>query len=299
MSKLRRPWGSMFVLAVAPAVALAAACGPPNVAGVYPGQGAGGSGGSGGSGANAGNAGSPGTAADGAPAADGLAPFDGGACIDNARIEPPGGPAGGSFSGSGLNGTVCTGGALAYLQSTPAAGGGAPQIALYIDNVDTGAPGDRIRFADPADALAGEVHIDIGLGAASSGTYDDTQTCGSVVLIADLPLPSTVTCATDAAVSSDSDCPPGCASTGSFSGPACAPIEPTTTYAATASSDCVGDSTTPEGSWTLTLTSVTPELPDAGSDGPSYYQVHGNLSATLTGQAADAGSATVALVLSF
>ncbi len=180
----------MFVLAVAPAVALAAACGPPNVAGVYPGQGAGGSGESG-SGGSGGNAGSPGTAADGAPAADGLAPFDGGACIDNARIEPPGGPAGGSFSGSGLNGTVCTGGALAYMQSTPAAGGGAFFRSRSTSTTSTpGAPGDPdFRFADPADALAGEVHIDIGLGAASSGTYDDTQTCGSVVLIADLLSP--------------------------------------------------------------------------------------------------------------
>jgi hypothetical protein len=292
MSKLRRPWESMLVLVIVPTVALAAACGPPAVAGFQP------SGGSGGSG-NGGNGGSPGTSGDGGPSNDGLAPFDGGACVDDAGLAPPGGPAGGSFSGSGLSGAVCTGGALAYLQSTPSSDGGAPQVALYIDNVDTGAPGDRIRFVDPADALAGEVHVDIGLGAASSGTYDDTQTCGSVVLIADLPVPSAVSCATDAAVSSDSDCPPGCASTGSFTGPACAPIEPMTTYAATASSDCVGDSTTPAGSWTLTLTSVLPDPQNGGSDGTSYYQVHGNLSATLTGQAADAGSATVALVLSF
>jgi hypothetical protein len=284
----------MFVLAVLPTVALAAACGPPAAAGFRPSQGNGGSGGSG----SGGNGGSPG-AADAAPTADGLAPFDGGACVDNAGIAPPGGPAGGSFSGSGLNGVVCTGGALAYMQSTPAADGGAPQIALYIDNVDTGAPGDRIRFQNPANALAGEVHVDIGLGAASSGTYDDTQTCGSVVLIADQPVPSTVDCATDAAVSSDSDCPPGCASTGSFSGPACVPFEPMTTYAATASSDCVGDSTTPAGTWTLTLTSVIPDPQNGASDDTSYYQVHGNLSATLAGQAADAGSATVALVLSF
>jgi hypothetical protein len=298
MSKLRRPWGSMFVLAVVPTVALAAACGPPAAAGFQPSTGSGGSGGSG-NGGNSGNSGSPGTTADAAPTADGLAPFDGGTCVDDAGIAPPGGPASGSFSGSGLNGAVCSGGALAYMQSTPAPDGGAPQISLYIDNVDTGSPGDRIRFADPADALAGEVHVDIGLGAASSGTYDDTQTCGSVVLIADLPVPSTVSCATDAAVSSDADCPPGCASTGSFSGPACAPIEPMTTYAATASSDCVGDTTTPAGSWTLTLTSVVPAPQNGGSDGTLYYQVHGNLSATLAGQAADAGSATVALVLSF
>jgi hypothetical protein len=285
----------MFVLVVVPAVALAAACGPPAVAAFQPSQGSGGTGGIG----NGGNGRSPGTSADGGPTADGLAPFDGDPCVDDAGIAPPGGPAGGSFSGSGLNGAVCTGGALAYLQSTAAVDGGAPQIALYIDNVDTGASGDRIRFTDPADALAGEVHVDIGLGAASSGTYDDTQTCGSVVLNADLPVPSTVNCATDAAVSSDSDCPPGCAATGSFSGPACAPIEPMTIYAATASSDCVGDSTTPEGSWTLTLTSVIPDSQNGGSDGTSYYQVHGNLSATLVGLAADAGSATVALVLSF
>jgi hypothetical protein len=292
MSKPRRPWGSVFVLAVVPTVALAAACGPPAAAGFRPGQ-------DGGGGGNGGNGGSPGTPADDAATADGLAPFDGGACVDNVGLQPYARAASGSFSGSGLNGVVCAGGAFAYIQSTPAADGGAPQIALYIDNVDTGAPGDRIRFSDPADALAGEVHIDIGLGTASSGTYDDTQTCGSVVLSADLPVPSTVNCATDAAVSSDADCPPGCAFTGSFSGPACAPIEPMTTFAATGSSDCVGDSTTPEGSWTLTLTSVIPESQDGGSGDTSYYQVHGNLSATLMGQDADAGSATVGLTLSF
>ena len=296
MSKLRRPWRSLLVLAVIPTVALVAACGPPDAAGFRAGQGSGGGGGSG----NGGNDGSPGTPADGAPTADGLAPFDGGACVDNAGLPPYAGAVSGSFSGSGANGIVCTGGAFAYIQSTPAADGGAPQIALYIDNVDTGAAGDRIRFADPANALAGDVHIDIGLGTASSGTYDDTQTCGSVVLNADLPVPSTVNCATDAAVSSDSDCPAGCESTGSFLGPACAPLEPVITFAATASSDCVGDSTTPEGSWTLTLTSVTPYYPqDVGSDDSSYDLVHGNLAATLAGQAADAGAANVSLVLTF
>jgi hypothetical protein len=296
MSKFRRPWESMLLWAVVPAVALAAACGPSPEAGFQPGQDGGGIAGNGG---NGGYGGLPGTSVDAAPTADGLAPFDGGACADDANIAAPAGPASGSFSGSGLTGAVCTGGALAFMQSTPALDGGAPQVSLYIDNVDTGAPGSRIRFQNPADALAGEVHIDIGLGAANSGTYDDTQTCGSVVLTADLPVPTTVNCATDAAVSSDSDCPTGCASTGSFSGPACAPIEPMTTYAATASSDCVGDSTTPAGSWTLTLSSVVPVPQDGGSQATSYYQVHGSLSATLLGQGADAGSATVALALSF
>jgi hypothetical protein len=284
----------MLVLVVIPSVAFAAACGPPDAAGFRAGQG--GSGGSVGSGGG----GSSGAVTDGAVVtADGLAPFDGGACVDIADIEPQAGPANGSFSGSGLNGIVCAGGAFAYLQSTPAADGGAPQIALNIDNVVTGTPADRIRFQDPADALAGELHVYIGLGTASSGSYADTQTCGSVVLSADLPVPSTVDCTTDAAVSSDSDCPPGCQATRSYSGPACAPTEPVITYAATASSDCVGDSTTPGGSWTLNLTSVTPYPQDGGGDDSSYYQVHGNLAASLSGLGADAGTANVSLSLSF
>ena len=292
MSNLRRPWRLVLVLVVIPSVALAAACGPPDAAGVRASQS--------GSGGGVGSGGSSDASADGTSNADGTAPFHGGACIDDvgiAGLTPVRRPA--ASPGPGVNGVVCTGGAFAYVQSTPAPDGGAPQIALYIDNVDIGAAGDRIRFADPANALAGDVHIDIGLATASAGTYDATQTCGSVVLNVDLPVPATVNCATDASVSSDADCPPGCQATGSFSGPACAPLEPEITYAATASSDCVGDSTTPEGSWTLTLTSVAPYPEDAGSGDSSYYQVHGNLASTLANQAADAGTANVSITLSF
>jgi hypothetical protein len=273
MSISRRPWRSILIMALVPSALLAAACAPPDAAGFR------------------GTSGSGGTsvATDGAPGADaaGPAPFDGGACVDDAGVALNASAASGTFSGAGVNGAVCAGGAFAYLQSTPATDGGQPQIALYLDTVDTGSPAGRVRFQQPADALGGEVHVDIGLGAASAGTYDDTQTCGSVVLNAVLPVPASVDCAADAAAADGGSCPPGCELSGLLSGPACAPLQPESVYAATASS-------------TLTLTSVTPAPQDGGGSGDSsYYDVHGNLTATLADQSVDAGLAGVVLVLSF
>jgi hypothetical protein len=73
------------------------------------------------------------------------------------------------------------------------------------------------------------------------------------------------------------------------------PPAPDVTYQASATSDCF-DSTTVAGSWTVTLTSVTPYGGGAGAPG-SYYIAHGSLSATLQG--ANGGGGTVALSLSF
>ena len=226
----------------------------------------------------------------------GLGPFDGGTCTDNAsqQTDPNMTAASGTFSGA-LAGAVCAGGAFAYVQSTPADDGGAPEVELLITTVGTGDPAARIRFQDGANITAGELYVDIGISAATPGTYTQDASCGATVLIGDLPAPDPSICATDAEVFG---CPTGCESTGPDQ--PCTPIPPQVVYAAVAASDCHGYPTTAAGSWTVTLKSLTAE-PDAGTGilGSVIYKAHGTLSATLADQAVDAGAAGVSLALSF
>jgi hypothetical protein len=240
--------------------------------------------------------GGSGLGAGGALADAGLGPFDGGACTDNAsqQTDPHMTAASGTFSGA-LAGAVCAGGTFAYVQSTPADDGGAPQVELLIATVGAGDPAARIRFQDGADVTDGELSIDVGLSAATPGTYTQNGSCGAVVLIGDLPAPDPSICATDA---QDFGCPNGCESTGPDQ--PCTPIPPQAIYAAVAATDCHGYATTGGGSWTVTLTSLTAE-PDAGTGtvGSLTYKAHGTLSATLADQSADAGTAGVSLTLSF
>ena len=292
MSKLRRSWGSIFVLMVVPSVALVAACGPPDAAGSRTGQGSGGTGGSGGS------DGSPGTPADGAPAADGLGPFDGGACIDDGsnQTAPNMAAASGTFSGA-LAGAVCTGGAFAQVRSVPADDGGAPTVTLLIDSAVAAAAAGSVRFQSPSNATGGLINIEIGLPSASPGTYDaQSASCGDVVLAVNLPAPDPSICAVDASSDSVLECPDGCQQTGLST---CGPIAPQASYAALGASDCVGDVTTPVGSWTLTLTALTPDPAGPDSSGNLAYAPHGTLTGTLADQAADGGTANVTLTLSF
>ncbi len=290
-------------------VALAPACGgstPP--AGVRPGTGQGGqsgnhgdgNGGNGGNGGMTGGAigsGGSGLGTGGALTDAGLGPFDGGACTDNAsqQTDPTMTAASGTFSGA-LAGAVCAGGAFAYVQSTPADDGGAPEVELLITTVGAGDPAARIRFQDGANITAGELYIDVGISAAAPGTYTQDGSCGATVLIGDLPAPDPSICATDAG--DFFGCPTGCESTGPDQ--PCTPIPPQVIYAAVAASDCHGYPTTGVGTWTVTLSSLTAE-PDAGTGtlGSLIYKAHGTLSATLADQSADAGTAGVSLSLSF
>jgi hypothetical protein len=289
-------------------VALAPACGSSSpAAGVRPetgGQGArggqsgndGNGNGNGGTSGGATGSGGSGLGTGGALTDAGLGPFDGGACTDNAsqQTDPNMTAASGTFSGA-LAGAVCTGGTFAHVQSTPADDGGAPEVELLIASVGAGDPAARIRFQAGANITAGELIIDVGISAATPGTYTQDASCGSVVLIGDLPAPDPSICATDAM---DFGCPNGCYSTGPDQ--PCMPIPPQVIYAAVATSDCHGYPTTGGGSWTVTLKSLTAE-PDAGTGilGSLIYKAHGTLSATLADQSADAGTAGVSLTLSF
>ena len=178
----------------------------------------------------------------------------------------------------------------------PADDGGAPTVALFIDSIPTGDPAARIRFQNPSNALDGGLSIYIGLPGASPGTYTQDTTCGSAALFADLPGADPSTCLTDGGYG----CPAGCEMTGGPSNPTCTPYATEADYVALASSDCLGNSTAPAGSWTATLSSLTSE-PDAGTgtSGAVIYKVHGTLTATLVDQSAAPGAAGVSLTLSF
>jgi hypothetical protein len=303
-SRSRQLSRSICTLAFA---ALAPACNSSTpAAGVRPetgGQGAqggqsgnGNGGTSGGAAGGATGSGGSGLGTGGALTDAGLGPFDGGACTDNAsqQTDPNMTAASGTFSGA-LAGAVCTGGTFASVQSTPADDGGAPRVELKIATVGAGDPAARIRFQDGANVTDGELSIDVGIPAATPGTYTQDASCGAVVLFGDLPAPDPSICATDA---EDFGCPNGCESTGPDQ--PCTPIPPQAIYAAVAAADCHGYPTTAVGSWTVTLESLTAE-PDAGTGtlGSLIYKAHGTLNATLADQSTDAGAAGVSLALSF
>ncbi len=305
-SRSQRPWRLICTLGL---LALAPACGGPTNAGSRPGTGGnggsggitiggGGSGGttSGGTGGASSAGGVGGPLSDAGAFADALGPFDGGACTDNGsqQTDPNMSAASGTFSGA-VAGAVCAGGTFAHVQSTPAEDGGAPEVELLIAAVGAGDPAARIRFQDGANVTGGELQVDIGISAAATGTYTQDVTCGSAELVANLPAPDPSICAADAG---GFNCPDGCASFGPDQ--PCTPIAPQVIYAALAASDCQGDSTTPTGTWTVTLTSLTAE-PDAGTGtlGSLIYKAHGTLTATLADQDPDGGAAGVSLSLTF
>ncbi len=302
-SRSRPSRSSICALALS---ALALACGSSPAAGVrieLGGASGGGSSGSGSGGATGGGGtgvGAGGSSATDAGVADALPPFDGGGCTDDTQAESIGTAATGTFSGDGVNGAVCTRGAFAYIQSTPADDGGAPRVELLVETTVKGSPAAALRFSAPGNVLAGDISADIGLPGPTPGTYTAATTCGSAVLVAMLPAPDPSVCATDAG--EGGGCPTGCELTGPIFAQVCTPLPPELDFVALASDDCRGDSTQPAGAWTLTLASVTPYPADAGTYGvvgAAYYEVHGTLTATLADPQSDGGAAGVSLSLSF
>ena len=187
-----------------------------------------------------------------------------------------------------------SGGAFAQVKSMPADDGGAPTVTLFIDSAVAAAAAESVRFQSPSNATSGLINIEIGLPSASPGTYAQSASCGDVVLAVNLPAPDPSICAVDA---DTFNCPDGCEQTGSDQ--TCTPIAPQVSYAALGASDCVGDLTTPVGSWTLTLTSLKADPAGPDSSGNLVYAPRGMLTATLADQSADAGTTGVTLSLSF
>jgi hypothetical protein len=203
-------------------------------------------------------------------------------------------PAFGTVAGPDLNGNICVGGAFAYLQRIV---GSATMPNQFIIGIPTGSQADFVRFKAPANATGGELSFEVGVSAGISGTNSSVGACGGGEFCIELPVPPSVDCA-DA---SPTTCPPGCEFMGPsvgppFSSPICTPTIPEDCYRARGASDCVSGTQTPEGSWTVTLTSVVPYDGEDGGPGTNYV-VHGSLQATLVGD--DAGLGTAELSLSF
>jgi len=296
MSTGRRSWGSIRAVAWL-ALAIAPACGGSTTAGTRPGSGGTGGGatgsggnnvttGAGGSNVATGNGGTNGAAGGGGSSVatgghgaggthaggtggqitdagapgDARGSFDGGTCIDNGsqNTDPNMTAVSGSFSGA-LAGTICTGGAFAKVETEPADDGGAPTILFFLQSDVGPDAAQSIRFQSPANATSGLLSAEIGLPSLSPGTYAQAASCGDVLVIAYLPIADPSRCA-NAVPDQSFQCPDGCELQGLTS---CMGIPPQRTYVALGASDCVGNDTTPTGSWTLTLTSLTPGSPDA------------------------------------
>ena len=208
-------------------------------------------------------------------------------------------PASGAFSGVDINGYICTGGAIAFMERTQASSYVGSQLLVMIETALTGTPSSFLQFTTPAGATGGALDIMAGVGSAKPGVYSssDGTSCGGLAFCAYLPLPPSVKCPDDSG-----GCPsPYCAMQGPISGLSCMPVTPETCYVAKAADSCVPDAQTPTGSWTLNLTSVTPYPTDAASGGMSFYVVHGTFVATMVEDQAtvDAATVTANLAISF
>jgi hypothetical protein len=210
-------------------------------------------------------------------------PLDGG-------LGPSQSAASGTVTGSNLDVAICNAGAYIYLASatTP------PDDRLFM--LDSHEGYTLTTFQAPAGANAPVLNASILVSTPSPGVYrsSDSASCGFVDFEYDLPIPPGVDCSDGAPPT----CSPGCAAVCSGLGcGSCMPSPPIVGYQAQAPSDCLGSSQTVLGSWTLTVTSVTPYATDAGSSLDSYI-AHGTLAATLVGTT-DGGADTATLMMSF
>ena len=219
-------------------------------------------------------------------------------CTSDATTSDFQSPASGTFSGSDVDGYICKGGAFAYMERTQASSYVGSQLLVIIDSALTGTSTSYLQFNRPADATGGGFSIMAGVGSAVPGTYRSNGTsCGSLAFCIYLPLPPDVQCPDDAGVCSS----PYCSMQGPISALRCQPQAPEACYVAKAADSCLPDSQSPVGSWTLTLTEVTPYAMDAGSTSMSYYVVHGRFTATMVEDqgTADAGTITADLAIDF
>jgi hypothetical protein len=180
--------------------------------------------------------------------------------------------ANGTIVGSGVSASYC--GAFAYLYASPYT---TPpnDILLFLNSID-----GNVQVDSPNDAIEPLLSGMMQVGAAAPSVYTSEASCGFLSFTYWLPAPANVDCG-DA---SGPSCPTGCSSVCSSQGCLpCEPILPEVDYGAWGVSDCLqsGQLAT-TGSWTITLTSVTPYAGPANNNGP-HYVVHGTIAATLPG----------------
>jgi hypothetical protein len=191
-------------------------------------------------------------------------------CSANAPVTPPDSPVYGTFAGPNVDVLVCDGGVFSYL-FVPT-GSTSPYIELFHEDL-AAAHSARFSIRQPQNVASVDFSALLGVSSTTPGTYTSVQTCGSIVLCLNFPIPAGLDCSTDAGL----DCPPGCTLEGPFSGPTCVPVQPSTCYVAQGSSDCVSGTQTPMGSWQLTLNSIILFSKATG------YVTHGSLTATMVG----------------
>jgi hypothetical protein len=102
----------------------------------------------------------------------------------------------------------------------------------------------------------------VEVSSLSPGVYRSTDgpACGEMSFEYFLPAPADLRC-DGGTPPFPSGCPPGCGIVIPGGAP-CAPLPPVVTFQQHGPSNCLGDTTPVEGSWTLTLSSITQVAPD-------------------------------------
>jgi hypothetical protein len=212
-------------------------------------------------------------------------------------LAPFDSPAVGTVMGNGLSAAICLGGVSARVESAGARYDTSPYFWILNYTIQTGGEAGvtDFEFQNPSGASNGELNVLVGIPSIAPGVYSSPagQQCGSMAFTYYLPVPPGLDCEGGVPPS----CPAGCTAICSGLGcEPCTPQPPSVSYTAQGSADCIGDTTTPIGSWNLTLTSVTPVSTDAGSR-LSYYTSHGTFTATMI--AGDGGADTAGFSVTF
>ena len=196
----------------------------------------------------------------------------------------------GTFSAPDFAGALCTGGNFAYVSKTAGDEYTPSEVILgWQWNESAGADGYQVQT--PTDAEQVAMSFIIGLGIPSPGVYDSSVSCGSISITAYLPVPAGTDCHPDGWTGPG--CPANCELGGPILGPTCMPVGPLITYTAAGSNDCSGNATIPQGSFQVALTSVQGVAEDGGNQ--TYYQAHGEITATLIEQGDAGGTMTMDL----
>jgi hypothetical protein len=196
-------------------------------------------------------------------------------------------PAAGTIAGSGVMASICNAEAYVFLSRYTTPPG---DYLLFINS----AQASTFTFNGPPGANDGLLDATMLISGPMPGTYASagSSSCGFLGFSYDLPIPPGVDC--DGGTGPD--CPPGCTAACSGQGcEPCMPSAPEVSYGASAASDCLGETQTPAGSWTATITSIKPASTEQNG---TYYLAHGTFSATLVNEG-DAGSAMVNVSMAF
>jgi hypothetical protein len=208
--------------------------------------------------------------------------------------QPDGSPgsdqifASGSATGSGLSASFCNAGI---------------QIAGYqggrvVFNLDSTTSVSQTTLSLPAGAVSVSLTGAIDIGSPAAGVYksSDSMRCGTLTLsYGKLVAPAQTCGAPDAGNYCSSGCTVSYFCADAAAQPCCVPLANTFVYQAAAATSCTQGPQAVEGSWTLTLTSVT-SFGDASSQyGEELYVAHGTLSATLKGTADTTSTANLSL----